>query len=710
MESEQGEWLRVLTFGGMGEGLVLDRARLGEQVVQRAVLALEASAAALFLAERGGGVYLQASLGLPQEEKGMLWDRKGLVGWVMEQQAQVWVRDLSQEPRLSEQERYWWLQQQGFRMVLASPLLAGTPLGVLAVFYFSPREIPEERLRLLHALAGQASVALQNTFLYEEQVRRNVELSTLAEIGRALASTRDPERLIHRILSVATDLIGAERGLLFLLTPGRSHLRLLVARGVPRGVVERFPLVALGEGIPGWVAQRGEAVVLQDAGSDPRFRDWGLGATSALVAVPLKTRERTLGVLELQNKLRGEGFSEEDVGLLVALASQAAIALDNAELYENLERRVEEAHRELVVAHRALQERNAEIEAIMQSMGDGLMVTDPQGNLRLVNPAARSLLNLPEDALGLPLLEVVPQETLRGVIGEILQKGGGEEVQITLEPDTFRTVKLQTTPLLAPGGEPWGMVWVLSDVSSLRELDRIKTELLSFVSHELRTPLSAIKGFAATLRRRRGQLRPEVEAEILETIEAEIDRLTRMTVDLLDISRIESGRALEVEWGWVDLPALVERVFQTQTAYAETHRFLMDIAPEARRVWADEDKLEQILLNLVNNAAKYSPQGGKVEVTANVEEGQLVVQVRDEGIGIPPEALPHLFERYHRLGGDRRIRGVGIGLYLVRHLVEAHGGRVGVQSEVGKGSTFTFTIPQPPKEEGEGGAASGSGK
>ncbi|HIE09896.1 MAG TPA: HAMP domain-containing histidine kinase [Armatimonadetes bacterium] len=195
-------------------------------------------------------------------------------------------------------------------------------------------------------------------------------------------------------------------------------------------------------------------------------------------------------------------------------------------------------------------------------------------------------------------------------------------------------------------------------------------------------------------------LEEERRREFLQLIDVEADRLARLALDLLDISRIESGRPLEVHLEEVDLGEIVDRVIESQRMFAKGHEFEVEIKPGAERIMADPDKLEQILVNLVNNAIKYSPKGGRVRVAAERRGREVWISVSDQGIGIRPEELPHLFQRYRRLRDGRgRVKGTGIGLYLVRHLVEAHGGRIWVESEYGKGSTFTFALPQP---EGEG--------
>jgi len=245
-------------------------------------------------------------------------------------------------------------------------------------------------------------------------------------------------------------------------------------------------------------------------------------------------------------------------------------------------------------------------------------------------------------------------------------------------------------------------VATFNDITELRNVERMKTEFVSSVSHELRTPLTSIKGFIRTLLDdSEGYYDRETQMEFYTIIDTECDRLVRLIGDLLNVSRIESGRALDLTLKEVALGGLIEAVVARQKGYTSQHDFVVEIADDLPSINADEDKLDQVLTNLVNNAIKYSPEGGEVAVRARrLDDSQVEVRVSDQGVGIPEQHLEKIFARFHR-GDDRTSRqasGTGIGLYLVKHLVEAHGGRIKVESKVGEGSTFTFTLPLTPPQ------------
>ena len=252
------------------------------------------------------------------------------------------------------------------------------------------------------------------------------------------------------------------------------------------------------------------------------------------------------------------------------------------------------------------------------------------------------------------------------------------------------------------------MVAIMTDITQIRMLEQMKTAFVSAVSHELRTPLTSIKGFVSTLLSdTEGYFDLETRREFLQIIDQETDRLKRLIDDLLNLSRIESGRALEIRWKKFNLKEVADRVVEAQKTYTDKHTLVVDV-PEDIEVVADEDKVDQILTNLVNNAIKYSPDGGEVRVSArHVDDEWVEVAVSDQGIGIPPEKKDKVFDKFYRMEDEtsKAKGGTGLGLYLVKHLVEAHGGKIWVESEgiPGKGSTFFFTLPKKMPEEAKEG-------
>jgi two-component system phosphate regulon sensor histidine kinase PhoR len=249
-----------------------------------------------------------------------------------------------------------------------------------------------------------------------------------------------------------------------------------------------------------------------------------------------------------------------------------------------------------------------------------------------------------------------------------------------------------------------GVVAIFNDITEIRNVERMKTAFVSTVSHELRTPLTSIKGFIATLLQDTDNyFGPEERTEFYQIIDSECDRLRRLIEDLLNVSRIESGRALQMNCSRFDPVEAVEGVLQAQRSYTDKHTLILNAPFDTPDIVADADKFDQIMTNLVSNAIKYSPSGGEVVIDLWVDELMLHVSVRDQGIGIPADKLQRVFEKFERIDNrdTRQAGGTGIGLFLVKHLIDLHQGNIHVESDLNKGSSFIFEIPAQPTQDTE---------
>jgi len=258
---------------------------------------------------------------------------------------------------------------------------------------------------------------------------------------------------------------------------------------------------------------------------------------------------------------------------------------------------------------------------------------------------------------------------------------------------------VQAAPVRGEEGKDLGVVAILNDITDMKNIDRMKSSFVAMASHELRTPLTAIKGFSSTLLEGldADMYSKEDQREFLGIVVSECDRLRRLIDDLLNTSRIEAGESLSPNYAEFDLPVLLDKVVRVQQQSTTKHVVSLKVHNQLpQTIVGDEDKFDQILTNLLNNAIKYSPNGGDVIVHATSEGDTLLFGVQDQGLGIPKDHLGKVFEKFHRVNNDdnRKIYGTGLGLFLVRHLVEeVHGGKIWADSEVGKGSTFLFRIP-----------------
>ncbi len=364
--------------------------------------------------------------------------------------------------------------------------------------------------------------------------------------------------------------------------------------------------------------------------------------------------------------------------------------------------------RELEIQLRISDAERQHAHTVLNSIADGVLVTDPFNELALANEAAARVLGFDlEQAMHQPVEQVVHDLTLGKLIKDTREGGDTAlrrhvEHRLPLEGmqavfDVTLKCVVGSAQRRTAATEPCGVVTILRDVTHEREVAEMKSDFVSSVSHELRTPLSSIKAYLEMLID--GEAQDETtRLEFYNIISAEATRLSRLIDNILNLSRIESG-VVKVQREQVNLPALIREAMDVIAPQARAKQVKMEDVPTPLffQVFADRDMILQVLLNLMSNAVKYTPAGGKVTVSVHVDDhSRLVhVSVTDTGVGIPPEAIPHLFQKFYRVAEHKKMaKGTGLGLNLVKQIVETvHGGKVGVTSEAGKGSTFTFGLP-----------------
>lgn len=563
----------------------------------------------------------------------------------------------------------------------------------------------EDRRQYIERLE-QANIHLEQRIHEVEAAAPPVPPPPLPPSALPLPSPGEFENILRRLVDKIAKILQAEKCVFFLHDAAAGTLYATSpALGLTQEQMAAMERPVSAEGVSNEVFRTTTSQITYDAALDPRAAAEGLaryGVRSA-VSVPLIVEKRdednrvldrtTVGVLHVFNKKYDGLFVEEDVRLLEQLARQGAAVIASAEMY-----------REVV-------QEKQELLHTIDSLYAGLLMVSNSGRVLQINPSARAILGI---APSLPLIDApytqaIQDPRVRAILARALVAKGGEVADEVAFPvvdsapeDQFqeRIYQVQCAKVREDDGSQAGIVAIFNDITEIRGVERMKTAFISTVSHELRTPLTSIKGFVSTLLAdSEGYYDEETRHEFYGIIDAECDRLTRLIQDLLDISRIEQGHAMQMNWAEVDIAALTEKVLTTQRAYARDHVLSAGFPADFPRIEADPDKVEQILTNLVNNAIKYAPGGGPVRVIGEVlpETSPLSVRVRvsDEGMGISREHLPKIFERFYRVDNrdNREIGGTGIGLALVKALTEGHGGTVSVESEPGRGTTFILTFP-----------------
>lgn len=520
--------------------------------------------------------------------------------------------------------------------------------------------------------------------------------ATMAEVPTVVVTQPELRQTLSRLIRKVAMIVQAEKVMLMLYQAEAGEFNVLQpALGVTEEQAGQVSL-RVDQGITGLVFSSGKPLVYNDAISDPRTEKSKISLLRVRngIAVPLAIQqrdeeervvdERVIGVMHVFNKRYEQDFNEDDVRLLEMLADQAAAVISNAQLYIELT------------------EKKQELEETFESIHSGVIVVSPRQVVRLINPAACQMLNMAVASyVGQPLKDVITDEEILKLFHETWTSGKEVTRELNFEGGR-RIYQAETSMMGDDNGDTHSLVAIFNDITEIRQVERMKTAFVSTVSHELRTPLTSIKGFTATLiDDTEGMYDDETRMEFYHIIDTECDRLTRLITDLLNISRIESGRGIDIIISDVNLHDVAVQVTKSQQTYTDRHKVFTTIPEDFPTISADSDKITQILDNLIGNAVKYSPSGGDVVVAAEDEGSTIRLDISDQGLGIPEHHRDKIFQRFHMVDDDvdhKAVKGTGIGLYLVKHLAQAHGGDVFLSSsEVGKGSTFSVRLPKQPK-------------
>jgi len=599
----------------------------------------------------------------------------------------------------------------------------------------------QAQLELLQAIADQTAGAIVKSRLLEETQQRAFQLSTLNDLTRQLTSTLDLEPLLKNILENAVGILNCEAGSLFLLDEQTEDLIFKVTVGPPESAELVGQRIPAGSGIVGRAAKSRVAVIENQAQTSPvRFQETDIqtGFTSkSLLAVPLMFKDQVIGVLEVINRKDGLPFVFDDQTLLSAFAGQAAVAIENARLHTLTDQELAARVEELSVLQRIDRELNASLEidrairitldwAMRQSKAEAgiigmldetaLQIMAEQGYSDLVKrfPDGSVLLDMP--AMKSAIQTAQPhQVSLEEMSGSGILPGAHTQIAIPIrrEASVVGLIFLEST---SDSQQDIAFLNRLSDHAAIaisnaqlyQEVQRAneaKSEFVSFVAHELKNPMTSIKGYTELLSGGAVGSINEMQANFLQTIRSNVDRMSTLVSDLNDNSKIEAGR-LRLDFKALRIADLVDDVVRSTHRQIEDRKQILTIQlPDTLpHIWADRTRLIQVLTNLVSNAHKYTPEGGEIEIGAEVSvnhwdpEGaaQVVhVWVKDNGIGISLEDQQKIFTKFFR-SEDQKAReapGTGLGLNITKSLMEMQGGRIWFDSKFREGTTFHFTIP-----------------
>ncbi|RMG89436.1 MAG: GAF domain-containing protein [Chloroflexi bacterium] len=617
-------------------------------------------------------------------------------------------------------------QKESIQAVLGVPLeQEGNIIGILVlVDNHHPDRFTEKDVSRAAIFGVQTSIAVQNAKLFAELRTLNEELDLrVAERTRALheesnrvkillrittelSASLDHDRVLHQALHLVNEVANATQGVILLIDQETGELVFRSAfgtnrdlsseSGVPSGLMRH-------EGLAGWMISHRESVIVHDTLQDER---WVQRETSAnirsVLGVPLITSEEVIGVLMLFHT-EPNAFTQQQLDLVEAAAVQVANAISNANLFLLIRDQAERLGSLL----RSAQIESAKSQAILESIADGVIVADEHSKIILANISASNILEIPrQQLLGKSVNELLG---LYGHSGDAWIKTieDWSKHADRLEQGTFlsdqlevenKVISVHLSPVLS-GKQFFGTVSIFRDITKEVEVDKLKSEFVSTVSHELRTPMTSIKGYADLMLMGAAGPMSEAQSRYLKVIKNNADRLHMLVNDLLNISRIETGK-ISLDLRPLDVPQLIEQIVEGHLRGRIQHeqkqlQVKTDIAPALPLVNADHARVTQILTNLLDNAFNYTPEGGQICIRARAKGQFVYISVEDTGIGIAKENLNKIFDRFFRAEDEavQRVPGTGLGLAIVRSLIEMHGGKLSVESTVGKGSTFTFTLP-----------------
>lgn len=507
----------------------------------------------------------------------------------------------------------------------------------------------------------------------------------LIEIIRALTQRLDLESVLARILEAATEMLAGHAGLVA-LRDDAGTFRVAIQYHVTPEFVRHFDSIL--RDVPG----RGDPARFAISEIERRLVEVGQKFDlSGTVGLPLQAGEELVGLL-LVFRTFSTSIGNNDRQLMQAFADQAAVAVANARLYEQTanERR--------------------RLDAILEGSADGIAILEPGHKVLRWNRALARMTYIPApNAVGQRYDDLIhwvrrePGLDLNDAEagGWPFTKGGSSASSLYVEGDLQRedgssvAVGITYAPIVDRENRLVNIVANFRDITKFREAEQLKSTFISVISHELKTPVSLIKGYAGTLRRDDAKWDAATVQDSLAVIEEEADRLTDLIENLLDASRLQAG-AMKLSQGDVALDEMAAQLCKEYRTQSDKHTFEMGFASPFPLVRGDEERLRQVLTNLLSNAIKYSPEGGVIRITGRTEPERVVISVSDEGKGLPPEELTKVFDRFYRADttATRRAKGAGLGLYLAKAVVEAHGGEIWAHSEPGQGATFSFSVPR----------------
>jgi PAS domain S-box-containing protein len=576
--------------------------------------------------------------------------------------------------------------------LISIPLIySGDVLGVLEVVSAETGGIPPEDADLLETLAPHAAIAIAHARLFERSREMLNLMQTVNDRNAAVSSVSqsilDAGHDLHRMLADALQrvmsLLSLKAGSILLANPAGRELHVVVHFGFPQdnGVLATRQRIGAAEpGLAARTALEGQPIVVRDVEGDPltrpaleALRRFGIGAMAGL---PLMAGDTVVGVLLVGS----ENDKTLDAGTLDTLriiAGEMALGVSNARLFSRV---------------RSDQE---QLEAVITSSSDVVFSLDRQGRVTLANEAAQQAFGFDvKDAIGQPLSQATTNVALNSAVEQAVRLETRERIgfEVPLADESILFCNL--SPITDQDEQVMGWVAVMQDITRFKEAERMRSDMILTASHDLRNPVNLTLGALDMLGKAAETWEP-IQRELFELAVIGARRVEALIADLLDLERVERRVGLRLRE--CDLSEIARTVVTELRMQAQSKQQTLEdhLPAELPPVWGDSQRLYQVISNLVSNAIKYTLPAGRITLNLHREDDHILLEVSDTGVGIPKEAQARVFERFYRVAGSASIdaTGTGLGLALVKTIVEQHGGQVWVTSQVGHGSTFSVSLP-----------------
>jgi PAS domain S-box-containing protein len=604
---------------------------------------------------------------------------RGLSGWVVRERQVAVVENTNQDSRWMPRQ-YEDDEKQLPKSAVSAPILTRDKLvGVLTLVHPKPGFFGPEHVSLVQAIADQAGIAVLNARLYDESQRQAEVMTTLAKSASGISASLNLDSVFMGILEQTILALNVQVVALTLVDMQSGSLELMAIKGRTKTKDGILPYKVKG-GVTHWVVDHDEGVIILDAVSDKRFnpKDDRVKriVSKTILCAPIHYRSQVIGTLEAINPRSGD-FNQDSLLLLSGIADLAGTAIRHAQLFEQLQ-----------AAHQRYQD-------LFEDSIDPILITNWKGEIAEANRKAALTSDYSKENLRtmrIDQLHPVGQNLVGKDFGELhsektlsyesrLRTASGHEVPIQVYVREIKTEGLSR------------LQWILRDITEQKKLDTLRDDLTSMIYHDLRSPLANV---VSSLNLLETMLPPDDTSmkSLLDISMRSSERIQRMTESLLDLSILEAGQPIgnRVETSVSDIVyEAVEAIESTINNNNQTIHY--QVRENVPKVSIDQDMIRRVVTNLLENASKYSPAGNDIEVGARSEAGQVYIWVQDHGGGIPSSEQERIFDKFTRLKSNNGPKGLGLGLAYCRLAVQAHGGRIWVDSELGVGSRFIFTLP-----------------